>query len=129
MTKRKLHYAVAGSVSVGLMRCELCHKKIKSGQFRYWLSRKGTAYLSEHRACTADDPVWARMDSIDKHNAEWEALPSGAVAWAVWMPGEAKPRQVLLNEPAAHAKIEEFAEAYAGAMVVPLMFKEEDDGD
>jgi hypothetical protein len=127
MAKRVFTYADAAGSSAGLMRCQGCGKKITTGQFRYWLGKKGAAYLSEHRACSEDDPVWAAGDAAEKEQAQWDALPAGTVAWALWMPGELAPRQVFGSQAAANFTVERFAEAYAGAMLVPLKFKDEGD--
>lgn len=53
---------------VGLMVCTACQRNITEGQFRY--RETDDAYLPQHRACSADDPKWAQLDSAA---AAWAA--------------------------------------------------------
>lgn len=50
---------------IGTMQCSLCQKPIHSGDFRvYKKNRNGDwGYLVQHRACTKDDPKWAKIDA------------------------------------------------------------------
>lgn len=50
---------------IGTMQCSLCQKPIHSGDFRaYKKNQHGDwGYLVQHRACTRDDPQWAKIDA------------------------------------------------------------------
>lgn len=64
-------YSSAPGCWVGLMICTACNKPITSGQFRYRLTKDG--YLPQHRACSAADKKWARLDGAAQRAAEYEA--------------------------------------------------------
>lgn len=68
----KYSYANACNASVGLMICNKCGKKINEGDFRYWLSKKGDAYISEHKECSLQDPYWNQSEKITQSKIQYE---------------------------------------------------------
>lgn len=70
--KRKFRYEYESRSRHGEMKCQLCHKEIKSGlSYRWW--ETPNAYLSEHRSCTEDDPEWAKLDKYKQDAQKWES--------------------------------------------------------
>jgi hypothetical protein len=62
---KKWTYANARGCTYGTMICTVCKKKITSGEFR--VRETEEAYLPQHRACSSNDPNWAKLDA-DKQN-------------------------------------------------------------
>lgn len=48
------------------MVCSSCHQHIIEGQYRY--RDGGPRWITIHRACSADDPQWRKMDSEQSAN-------------------------------------------------------------
>jgi hypothetical protein len=68
--KRHLRYEYESHNRHGLMKCQLCNKKIEPGlSYRWW--ETADAYLSEHRSCTEDDPKWAQLDKLKQERLDW----------------------------------------------------------
>ena len=63
-------YDEAETRKVGTMICTACRKPITTGSFRY--RETESAFLPQHRECSADDPNWAKMDTGRKMAAEQE---------------------------------------------------------
>lgn len=72
MKNRHYNYSNARYSSSGTMVCSFCNKKITTGDYRYY--ETPNAYISQHRACCADDPHWKELDNeqaaLDHRNAE-----------------------------------------------------------
>jgi hypothetical protein len=66
------------------MRCSICNRKIEVGEFRYYETTN--AYVSQHRACTEDDPEWsARDENKAKHSQRLSELKRACEAFnAQW---------------------------------------------
>lgn len=60
MAKKDWQYTNVASARYGSMVCIACSKQIEEGQYRW--RETAAAYLSQHRKCCADDPVWAKLD-------------------------------------------------------------------
>lgn len=74
---KSARYADAATSRVGLMICSACGKHIENGQFRY--RETAEAYIPQHRACSEEDPNWARLDREDeKHRQKFQALEKDA---------------------------------------------------
>ena len=58
---------VPGS-SHGTMHCGACNKPITEGEYRYYQKTGGHdwRWVTHHRACTVDDPQWAKRDAAQK---------------------------------------------------------------
>ena len=58
-------YCDASSSSHGTMRCGGCGKQITEGPYRVYQRTKAYDwyYVTFHRACCADDPMWAKKDA------------------------------------------------------------------
>lgn len=57
-------YDSAPGSAAGTMRCTACGTQITEGRYRYrqkW-SKGDWGYVSQHEACSTDDPFWAAMD-------------------------------------------------------------------
>jgi hypothetical protein len=54
------NYTDAAGQQVSDMICTACHRKIVDGEYRF--RETDDAYLPQHRACSAADPQWARID-------------------------------------------------------------------
>lgn len=61
-------YATAPGSSHGFMVCTACHKPITEGQYR--VRETEAAYLSQHRACSQNDPKWALLDKEEASRVE-----------------------------------------------------------
>lgn len=59
---KKWEYSDCRTGRHGLMVCCTCHADIDTGEYRYRMNSKYTAYITEHRKCSEDDPVWVRLD-------------------------------------------------------------------
>lgn len=59
--KYNWYYSTLPGHTCGTMQCTACGKKVTVGEFRYRITSK--AYLVQHRACSKDDPYWAKLDS------------------------------------------------------------------
>lgn len=97
--KKPWSYGCVRSSSHGLMRCHVCGKHITEGEYRYRATYKHfehTGYSTGHRACTADDPMWALIDaqreeSEARHQAFITACVEFKKTWGVddlddWIP-------------------------------------------
>lgn len=61
VAKTMTYVSDARTSRYGLMVCNVCHKPIAGGEYRYY--EKRDAYHSQHRDCTPDDPRWAELDA------------------------------------------------------------------
>ena len=69
--KRHFHYEYESHNTHGLMKCQICGKKIEKGlSYRWWETTD--AYLSEHRSCTQDDPEWTKLDKQKQESQDWQ---------------------------------------------------------
>lgn len=60
MSKKWEWYCDAGNSFHGRMVCVSCHKSIDDGEYRCRETKD--AYITQHRACSASDPMWAKRD-------------------------------------------------------------------
>lgn len=64
--KRNWSYADIRTQQCGLMECVKCGQRIAEGQFRYYMAHdrwfNDIGYVTQHRACSTDDPNWAKLD-------------------------------------------------------------------
>lgn len=58
---KRWNYSHAEICRVGTMICTACRQKINDGMFRY--RETDDAYLPQHKACCADDPEWAHIET------------------------------------------------------------------
>lgn len=65
------NYSTTPGQITGRMQCSACGKPIKAGQYRYRMGCAG--YINQHRACSADDVRWLRMDQAAQKAADFEA--------------------------------------------------------
>lgn len=61
-----LYYTSAPGSIHGRMICGACSKPITEGEYR--VREKSDRYITHHRACLPDDPVWAKLD---EREAQW----------------------------------------------------------
>ena len=69
--KRRLKYEYESRNTHGRMICQICRKKIEQGEsYRWW--ETSDAYLSEHRSCTTDDPMWVKLDKQKQDSLDYQ---------------------------------------------------------
>lgn len=70
-------YTDAVGQQVSDMICTACHQPIKSGEYRF--RETDDAYLPQHRACSMDDPQWARIDEKQRQRDAFFASRKAAL--------------------------------------------------
>lgn len=79
MARKDWSYTNATSGSHGLMRCCSCGKAIE-GEYR--VRDAGSKFVTQHRACSRDDPMWARIDRERNAKAKhYNDLRQAAIAF------------------------------------------------
>ncbi|MBB4004439.1 hypothetical protein [Aurantimonas endophytica] len=73
-------YENASTSRHGLMVCNVCSQSIDEGDYRCRETEE--AYITQHRACSQDDPQWAVLDrQRANHAARQERLAEAATAF------------------------------------------------
>lgn len=60
MSKKWNWYCDARRSLHGLMVCDVCNKPITDGEYRCRETKN--TYVTQHKACSASDPMWAKID-------------------------------------------------------------------
>lgn len=76
-------YANSSTCTVGTMRCTACGKHI-DGEYRYRQTDAG--FNAQHRACSATDKEWAKLDGaiVSAHQRSVERLAAFVAFKARW---------------------------------------------
>ena len=79
MARTDWQYVDSRYAAHGTMRCNACGKPVQ-GQYRVRDGRAG--FVLMHRACSADDPKWARLDiEADAREVRADELRRAAIAF------------------------------------------------